>query len=67
MLAMASANEALRYVSYATQVLGKSCKMVPVMIGGVAAGRKFPRAQYLQVLAITLGVAVFNFGKKASS
>ena len=37
MLAMASSNEALRYVSFATQNLGKSCKMVPVMIGGVAA------------------------------
>ena len=38
MLAMASSNEALRYVSYPTQVLGKSCKMVPVMAGGVLLG-----------------------------
>ena len=66
MLAMASGNEALRYVSFATQVLGKSCKMVPVMIGGVAAGRKFPTAQYLQVVIVTLGVVVFNLGKSKS-
>ena len=34
--AMAASNEALRYVSYPTQVLGKSCKMVPVMLMGCA-------------------------------
>lgn len=57
MLAMASSNEALRYVSFATQNLGKSCKMVPVMIGGVVAGKTYERAQYVQVLVMTLGVA----------
>ena len=35
MLAMAASGEALRYVSYATQVLGKSCKTLPVMEGGL--------------------------------
>eukprot|EP00227_Mantoniella_beaufortii_P012615 CAMPEP_0197575764 /NCGR_PEP_ID=MMETSP1326-20131121/1044_1 /TAXON_ID=1155430 /ORGANISM="Genus nov. species nov., Strain RCC2288" /LENGTH=346 /DNA_ID=CAMNT_0043138583 /DNA_START=85 /DNA_END=1125 /DNA_ORIENTATION=- len=64
MLAMAASNEALRYVSFATQVLGKSCKMVPVMVGGIAAGRKFPTSQYVQVMVITLGVVIFNFGAK---
>ena len=63
MLAMAFSNEALRYVSFATQVLGKSCKMVPVMIGGVAAGRAFPTSQYVQVAVVTAGVVVFNLGK----
>ena len=66
MLAMASSNEALRYVSYPTQVLGKSCKMVPVMAGGVLlGGKKFSALEYLQVALITAGVCVFNlFGKK---
>ena len=63
MLAMAYSNEALRYVSFATQVLGKSCKMVPVMIGGIAAGSAFPTSQYVQVLVVTAGVVVFNLGK----
>ena len=63
MLAMAFSNEALRYVSFATQVLGKSCKMIPVMIGGIAAGRAFPTSQYVQVAVITAGVVVFNLGK----
>ena len=66
MFAMAASNEALRYVSYPTQVLGKSCKMVPVMIGGlVLGGRTFTAAQYAQVFFITLGVTIFNLGADA--
>ena len=65
MLAMAASNEALRYVSYPTQILGKSCKMVPVMAGGIVlGGKKYSLVEYLQVVAITAGVCVFNFGGK---
>ena len=63
MLAMAFANEALRFVSFPTQVLGKSCKMIPVMIGGVVAGRKYRASQYAQVAVVTAGVVAFNLGK----
>ena len=64
-VAMAASNEALRYVSYPTQVLGKSCKMVPVMAGGIVLGGKtYSTIEYLQVLMITTGVVVFNFGGK---
>ena len=50
MLAMAASNEALRYVSYPTQVLGKSGKMVPVMAGGILLGGKsYSLAEYAQV------------------
>jgi UDP-galactose transporter B1 len=63
MIAMAASNEALRYVSYPTQVLGKSCKMVPVMAGGIVlGGKRYSAFEYAQVVAITLGVCVFNFG-----
>ena len=31
--AMLASNEALNYVNYPTQAVGKSCKMVPVMLG----------------------------------
>jgi len=66
MLAMAASNEALRYVSFPTQILGKSCKMVPVMIGGILLGGKtYTLAQYAQVILITVGVCVFNFGGKS--
>ena len=65
MFAMAGSNEALRYVSYPTQVLGKSCKMVPVMAGGLLLGGKsYTLFEYLQVALITGGVVVFNFGGK---
>ena len=64
-LAMYGSNEALRFVSFPTQVLGKSCKMVPVMAGGVLlGGKKFSALEYLQVALITAGVCIFNlFGK----
>ena len=65
MFAMATSNEALRYVSYPTQVLGKSCKMVPVMAGGIVlSGKRYSLIEYLQVALITIGVVVFNFGGK---
>lgn len=66
MFAMAGSNEALRYVSYPTQVLGKSCKMVPVMAGGIVLGGKsYSPVEYLQVALITAGVCMFNLlGKK---
>lgn len=68
MFAMAASNEALRFVSFPTQVLGKSCKMVPVMVGGIVlGGKKYKMVQYLQVLLITVGVCVFNFGGKKKS
>ena len=44
MLAMASSNEALRYVSYPTQVLGKSCKMVPVMAAASSSAASASRS-----------------------
>jgi UDP-galactose transporter B1 len=63
MLAMAASNEALRYVSYPTQVLGKSCKMVPVMAGGIVlGGKRYSLVEYLQVALITRGLCVLNFG-----
>ena len=66
MLAMAASNEALRYVSYPTQVLGKSCKMVPVMAGGIVlGGKRYSMIEYAQVVLITIGVCVFNFGGKS--
>jgi UDP-galactose transporter B1 len=64
MFAMAGSNEALRYVSYPTQVLGKSCKMVPVMAGGIIlGGKRYGLFEYVQVIFITIGVVVFNLGK----
>ncbi|KAG9333438.1 hypothetical protein JZ751_011598 [Albula glossodonta] len=60
--AMVSSNSALQYVNYPTQVLGKSCKPIPVMILGVTILRKkYPMAKYLCVLLIVSGVALFLY------
>lgn len=60
--AMVASNAALQYVNYPTQVLGKSCKPIPVMILGVLLARKsYPLVKYLCVLLITIGVAIFVY------
>lgn len=66
--AMVASNMALRYVSYPFQVLGKSCKPIPVMILGVLLARKsYPLMKYLCVLLIVCGVATFVYKDKGGS
>ncbi|KAM4622889.1 solute carrier family 35 member B1 [Discoglossus pictus] len=66
--AMVSSNSALLYVNYPTQVLGKSCKPIPVMLLGVTLLRKkYPLTKYLCVLLIVLGVALFMYKPKNGS
>ncbi|XP_069490479.1 solute carrier family 35 member B1 [Ambystoma mexicanum] len=63
--AMVSSNSALQFVNYPTQVLGKSCKPIPVMLLGVTLLRKrYPLAKYLCVLLIVSGVALFMYRPK---
>ena len=60
--AMVSSNKALMWVSYPTQVVGKSCKPIPVMVLGVLIGRKrYPLLKYLFILLIVAGVALFMY------
>ncbi len=59
---MVSSNKALMWVSYPTQVVGKSCKPIPVMVLGVLLGRKrYPALKYLFILLIVAGVALFMY------
>lgn len=59
---MLGSNEALRYVSYPTQVLAKSCKLVPVLLVNVLLyRRKQGWWQYLVVGLVTLGIAAFQY------
>lgn len=63
--AMLASNAALQYVSYPTQVLGKSVKPIPVMLLGVLIAKKrYPLAKYLFVLMIVCGVALFLYKDK---
>ncbi|XP_033115520.1 solute carrier family 35 member B1-like [Anneissia japonica] len=60
--AMVASNSALKYVSYPLQVLGKSCKPIPVMILGVLiAQKRYPLRKYFFVLFIVFGVALFMY------
>lgn len=67
--AMLASNKALTWVNYPTQVVGKSCKPIPVMILGVLiGGKRYPLLKYMFVLMIVTGVALFMYkdGAKTS-
>lgn len=51
---------ALNHISYPTMVLGKSCKLVPVMLMNVLLyRRKFALYKYLVVSLVTIGISIF--------
>ena len=53
--------EALKFVSFPTQVLAKSCKMVPVMLMGyLVSQRTYKPFEYLVAVAVTAGAMIFK-------
>ncbi|KAI6190004.1 Solute carrier family 35 member B1 [Aphelenchoides bicaudatus] len=64
-LAMLFSNLALEYLNYPTQVLGKSCKPIPILISGVLfAHKSYPWRKYLYILMIVIGMATFLYKEK---
>jgi len=60
--------EALKYVSFPVQMLGKSFKMMPVMLWGIVISHKKYRADdWLIAMAVTGGVTVFLLTGNISS
>ena len=52
--------EALKYVSFPTQVLAKSAKVIPVMLmGKLVSGRTYPIHEYVTALILSAGVSLF--------
>jgi adenosine 3'-phospho 5'-phosphosulfate transporter B2 len=52
--------EALRYVSFPVQMLGKSFKMMPVMVWGIiVSGKRYSLSDWLIAAAVTGGVTEF--------
>ncbi|KAI8062609.1 UAA transporter [Gongronella butleri] len=50
----------LKHIDYPTMILGKSCKLVPVMLMNVLVyRRRFPLYKYVCVALITAGVSMF--------
>lgn len=65
--AMVASNTSLAFISYPTQVLGKSAKPIPVLLLGVLIGRKhYPLLKYIIVLFIVVGVALFLYDDNTS-
>lgn len=57
--------EALKYVSFPTQVLSKSSKIIPVMlVGRLLHRRSYSWAEYVDAALITLGVTIFSLNEK---
>lgn len=63
-LAMFFSNLSLQYIDYPSQVLGKSCKPLAVLLVGTLVWRTvFPKVKYVSVLLITVGISLFMFQK----
>ena len=59
---MVSSNKALMWVNYPTQVIGKSCKPIPIMVLGVLFGKKrYSLAKYFFIVLIVAGVVLFMY------
>jgi solute carrier family 35 (UDP-galactose transporter), member B1 len=62
--AMFLGQKSLQFISFPTQVIVKSCKMVPVMVAGALFhNKKYSAADYIRVLMVTVGIVVFTFFK----
>jgi len=60
--------EALKYVSFAVQMLGKSFKMMPVMLWGIViSGKRYGVQDWMVALGVTLGVTSFLLTGPVSS
>jgi len=60
--------EALKFVNFPTQVLAKSCKIIPVMLmGKIMSKNKYECYEYFTALLISLGMIFFMTGSADSS
>jgi len=60
--------EALKFVSFPTQVLAKASKVIPVMImGKIVSNKKYEYYEYIVAVLITIGMVFFLFGNDSSS
>ncbi|EDO07524.1 UAA transporter family protein [Babesia bovis T2Bo] len=63
--AMVSSLASLKFIGVPTQIVIKSAKMIPILIGGfVIFGKRYPWYDYVAVLIITACIICFNFFKK---
>lgn len=66
--AMIATNYSLSHVNFPTQVLVKSAKMIPIVVGGyVFFGKKYPYYDYIAVFLITFCLVLFNLLKSKTT
>ncbi|KAL0225982.1 hypothetical protein P9112_013306 [Eukaryota sp. TZLM1-RC] len=64
---MLASNASLLWLSYPTQVLLKSCKIVPVLLAGVIIRKqRYSISKYISVLLVTFGIFSFMFRSSSS-
>lgn len=57
---------ALLYISFPVQMLGKSCKMIPVMLFGVSmSGKRYSLSDWFLAVVVTVAVAEFLIAEPA--
>lgn len=60
--------EALKFVSFPTQVLSKASKVIPVMImGKIVSNKKYEFYEYVVAVLISLGMVAFLFGNSGDN
>eukprot|EP00923_Selenidium_pygospionis_P050141 GHVN01086547.1.p1 GENE.GHVN01086547.1~~GHVN01086547.1.p1 ORF type:complete len:273 (+),score=39.14 GHVN01086547.1:281-1099(+) len=63
-----STNYALSHVNYPTQVIVKSAKMVPIVVGGfIVFRRRYPLYEYVSTAVVTVSLVMFNWAKIMSN
>uniref|UniRef100_A0A2H1VZX2 Adenosine 3'-phospho 5'-phosphosulfate transporter 2 n=1 Tax=Spodoptera frugiperda TaxID=7108 RepID=A0A2H1VZX2_SPOFR len=58
---MAFSNLALSYLNYPTQLIFKSCKLIPVMIGSIIIlGKRYGFLDYVSAVVMCIGLTMFT-------
>lgn len=66
--AMVCSNMSLAYISYPTQVIGKACKPIAVLILGIFwAGKRYGMKKFCCILIIVIGVALFMYNPEKAA
>jgi adenosine 3'-phospho 5'-phosphosulfate transporter B2 len=60
--------EALKFISFPTQVLAKASKIIPVMImGWIISRKKYKKYEYVVAITISIGMGLFLSGSSVDS
>jgi len=60
--------KSLKYINYPTMILGKSCKLVPVVVMNfLLYKKKYPWNKYVTVVLVTVGVSLFTLLQPAKA